>query len=895
MDLIVLIELFMHSPNDSTSINSDFINCIIEDEDGNILVGTNEGLNFFDTRSEGFRHIYYKNSVYSNTISAMFKDRVTGNIYVGSNNKIFLFDSKKQVLSDESKINKLTTYIGSINSFLQTEDKTVWIGHSLGLSKIDLKRSTNKHYQLIPSDKHNSQNYFNQLTEDDNGLIWLISGLAEEGSLVVFDPKIEKFKRIQNDPNNPYSIGNSNRMWSIYKDRTGIMWVGSIFFGLYKWDKNKSIFKRFAYDPDNESSGDFNSVLSIIEDSEGIIWFGTRNGLNSFDRNIGEFRNYNFDIKEEDNTIPFIYRDKSGIVWFGTNTRGLVRFDPDVNKFIFYFNDPNNPESISNNTIRYILPEAEDILWVGTRGGGFNKFNKTTGKFLRYLPEPDNPKSLSQGRVECILRDNKGTMWIGTQGDAGLNRFDEVNNTFKSFSYVGGGPVIPAFYEDHRGNFWVGTVNHGILLFDREKETFVYNIELANNLVRSILEDDSGNLWIGTDYGLSKLDPKTRKVKNYSTSFNFKGNRYLTKSAFKISTGEMLFGTGDGFIMFHPDSIKDDPIPPQVVITNVSLFNRPGEELEYVGLISEMKELNLSYSENDLRFDYVGLHYADPSKNKYRYILEGYDKDWIDAGTQRNATYTNLEPGNYTFKVKAANSDGIWSSDEASVKLNISNPWWSTGWAYAFYVILFAAGLIALRRFELNRSRLKNLIRMQEFETKKQREVDEMKIRFIANLSHEFRTPLLLIKGPLEQMMNDNLGSKNLERCTTVIRNTENLQTLINQLLELSQLESSSIPVKAQKINLITLLRGLIFSFESLVKEKNIKLLMENSEEIIFAWIDREKFEKIINNLLSNAFKFTPEGGSITVSIHLPTPKSPPEEGTLNRVLSPPLEGRGVG
>ena len=248
-------------------------------------------------------------------------------------------------------------------------------------------------------------------------------------------------------------------------------------------------------------------------------------------------------------------------------------------------------------------------------------------------------------------------------------------------------------------------------------------------------------------------------------------------------------------------------------------------------------------------------------------MLEGYDEDWIDAGSQRNATYTNIDPGKYEFKVKAANPDGVWSSDEATVILNISDPWWGTGWAYAFYVIMFAAGLIALRRFELNRSRLKNLIRMQEFEAKKQYEVDEMKTRFIANLSHEFRTPLLLIKGPLEQMMNDNLGIKNLERCTTVIRNTENLQTLINQLLELSQLESSSIPVKAQKINLITLLRGLIFSFESLAKEKNIKLLMENSEEIIFAWIDREKFEKIINNLLSNAFKFTKGDGSISISV----------------------------
>ena len=348
----------------------------------------------------------------------------------------------------------------------------------------------------------------------------------------------------------------------------------------------------------------------------------------------------------------------------------MVSFDPIENTNFFYSHDPKNPTSISHNTIRYILPENNDFLWVGTRGGGLNKFNKRTGDFIRYLPEDDNPQSLSNERVECIIHDPKGTMWVATQGIAGLNRFDYSNNTFKSFSFFGGGPVALAIHEDRKGNLWVGTLNKGISLFNRVNETFGSNYNLANNLVRSILEDDSGNLWIGTDNGLSKFDPNSQIIKNYSTSYNFEGNRYSANSAFKTSTGEMLFGTYDGFIIFHPDSIKDDPVPPQVIITDVSLFNRTGEELEYEGFISDLKKLNLSYNENDLRFDYVGLHFADPSKNKYKYMLEGYEKQWVDAGTQRNATYTNLDAGEYVFRVKACNLDGVWNEEGASLKYN---------------------------------------------------------------------------------------------------------------------------------------------------------------------------------------------------------------------------------
>lgn len=863
---------YYHNPDNPSSINSNFIHFIFEDSDSNILVGTSKGLNLFDREKESFKSIYYNNSVYTDTVRTIVQDRLTGSIYVGSKNKIFIFDQDKQVLVDDNRINKIIPTVGSINSFLQTKGGSIWIAHTMGLLKLDLHSNSIIHYQSIQSSAYNVQNNFNKLTEDNRGLIWCIFGIGEDAGLMIFDPQKKKFKHFQQDPAKSHTITSSKNIWSVYKDRTGILWVGTMYAGLYKWDSNKSKFKRFSYNPDG---GGFNTVLTIIEDSEGIIWFGTIDGLNSFDRNSGAFRNFKYDRKAKDNTVTYIYKDDSGIFWLGTESRGLVRFDPVGNTNIFYSNDPNDSASISYNKIRYILPDSQDIIWVGTRGGGFNKFNKKTGNFLRYLPEPDNQRSLSHERVECILRDREGTLWIGTQGDGSLNRFDEVNNTFMSFSFLAEGPVIPTFYEDQQGNFWVGSFNNGILLFDRENETFVYNIELTNNLVRSILEDDSANLWIGTDNGLSKFSPKTRIIKNYFTSYNFESNRYSTNSAFKTSTGEMLFGTYDGFIMFHPGSITDDPMPPQVVISKVSLFNRPGEKLEYKGFISELKEINLSHNENDLRFDYVGLHYGDPSRNKYKYFLEGYEEHWVDAGTQRNATYTNLDAGEYVFRVKACNLDGVWNEEGASLRIIISPPFWATWWAYIIYILIVFSIFYVLRRYEMNRMGLINQVKLNETVLKEREETDRMKSRFFANISHEFRTPLTLILGPAEKITPDSPAEEVQKQTGMIKRNAHRLMNLINQLLDLSKLEAGKLKIKASKNNIVSFVKGIVMSFESLAESKDISLKVHSDQKVIELYFDKDMMITILANLLSNALKFTPEGGSILVSVGHAEPALP--------------------
>jgi len=645
--------------------------------------------------------------------------------------------------------------------------------------------------------------------------------------LRLFNPYTEQFKIYKHDPNKQGSLS-SSIVYFIRKDQSGIIWVGTGQGGLNKWDRNKHKFKRFSYDPYNPESKHFNTVSTIIEDQDRIIWFGTSDGLNRFNRFSNEFQNYKYDTNEKSNAVRYIYKDESGIIWFGTNTKGLGKFNTVNGSFHFYSNDANDSKTISNNNVRFILPGENDVLWIGTHGGGLNRFDKRTGNFTHYRHDSNNLQSLSYDEVLCIYKDRKGTLWIGTNR-GGLNRFDRTDKSFKVFNLdrITSMGIITSMHEDIKGNFWIGTYQTGLHLFDREKGVSIYNITekdgLANNLVNSIVEDDTGNLWIGTVSGLSNFDPKTRTIKNYFTPDSFEGNRYSTNSSYKTSTGEMLFGTSDGFIMFHPDSIKDDPVPPQVVISNVSLFNRPGEKLEFDGFISDLEEVELAYKENDLRFDYVGLHFGEPEKNQYKYMLENFDKDWIDAGTQRNATYTNLDAGEYVFRVTASNRDGVWNEEGASLRIIIPPPFWATWWAYTFYVLFVLGMLYSIRRYEMNRTQLKNLHKLDEVKLREREETDKLKSRFFANISHEFRTPLTLILGPIEKILSRSDGETQ-KQASLVKRSANRLLVLINQLLDLSKLEAGKLELKSSKSNLVSFIKGITMSFESIAERKDITL-----------------------------------------------------------------------
>jgi signal transduction histidine kinase/CheY-like chemotaxis protein len=584
------------------------------------------------------------------------------------------------------------------------------------------------------------------------------------------------------------------------------------------------------------------------------LWIGTYgSGLFSLDVKNNQIIKQPFDDRRlQTSSVLFnkaVFSDEQNNLWIGFWGLGLAKINNITHDFKLWQSTTNNNDvGISHNDVWAIYRDSKNRMWIGTNGGGLNLIiDEENKKFRKWLADENQPNSISGNSIYSIIESKTGKhitnanqtiLWIGT--NKGLNKFVIDNPTNCS--------------EKSQLNV----------------EIIKYSIKdgLADNSINGILEDADGNLWLSTNSGITLFEVAQKKFINFTKSDGIIGSYFNTASAFRTQNGLLLFGSPSGLNYFDPKQIIPSSYFAPVVLTDFQIFNQSistGEKSPLIKNISAAKEVILSFNQNVFSIEFAALDYNSPQSIQYSYMMEGFDKDWIESGSRRFVTYTNLSSGTYKFKVKSTNSDGIWNDDITELAVIIKSPWWATGWAYILYILIIVVGLYVIRRFELNRTKLKNILRMREYEAIKQKELDETKSRFFANLSHEFRTPLMLIKGPLEQLIDDETNRKNIDRYKMIHRNTENLQSLIDQLLELTQLEAAAIPLKAQRESLLIHLRGLISSFESLASDKKIKLTFNSNYDSLVAWIDSDKLEKIINNILSNALKFTPEGGSVTI------------------------------
>jgi signal transduction histidine kinase/ligand-binding sensor domain-containing protein/DNA-binding response OmpR family regulator len=844
-------------------LNSIPVMDICDDGIGNLWVATNKGLYQFDREKNSFHKINFNDSAYTDesshsngkanklvdlssaNITSLAADSLSRNLFLGTSSGLYSFDPRKNVVqkipSEFDLENILTLYCAS--------DGTIWIGFETGFARFNPESRQITFHQKINLP-------VTAIAEDDEGYLWCYAGsqtwAATGNELIVINSRTNEYQR-----------RNSEQIWSMYKDHSGIFWFGTRFEGLNKWNKNKWKFDSYKHLPEIKNSLSSNFVWNVYVDPEGIIWIGTQNGLDRFDRQKGTFKHYLIN----NNEITAILGDGSGYLWLGTRTQGLVKFDPLNETFQIFYHNPKDETSIGGNHVFSILTDSHGEMWVVTRYNGLNLFNKTSGTFTRYRNDPNDPGSLSHNDIFFIYEDRSSNLWICAEN---LNRYDRVSGKFSSVELIKN--MLPtSVFEDSKGNFWVSTYFNGLLLVDKEKLVVLKNYTekegLPYNTITNIVEDKKGNLWIKTFNGYSRFNPETESFRNYYTSDGLPEIMTRLVYTYESSANEVFFGSSEGFYCFYPDSIKDDPTPPKVVISNISLFNKPDETLSYDGFISEIEKIKLPHNHNDLRFDFVGLHYGEPVKNKYKYMLENFDKEFVDAGTQRNATYTNLSPGEYIFRVIASNRDGVWNEEGASLKIIISPPFWATWWAYSLYVIFFGLILYGVRRYEMNRVNLKNQVKLDEVMLKEKEETDKMKSRFFANISHEFRTPLTLILGPAEKITPDLPGDEIQKQTGLIKRNAARLLNLVNQLLDLSKLEAGKLQLQASKGNIVTFVKGLTMSFESLAERKDVKLKVIAEMNDIELYFDRDKMAKILVNLLSNAFKFTGEGGEILVSV----------------------------
>lgn len=887
---------YQHKADNSSSISSNDIISLCCDKSGNIWIGTdNGGLNRFDLKNNKF--ICYKNnpddpsSLSDNSIYSIYEDR-KGTLWIGTsigelnkfNRESETFTSFKYNPSDSKSIS--SNYVTSI-----FEDRTgsLWIGTATGgLNLFDRESGKFKRYSNTSSPSTFSS-YIWSIFEDREGTLWIGT---DNAGLSVYNRQDEKFIWYQQSSNDPKSL-NDNTIISICEDRTGILWFGTWNGGINKYNKIDKKFITIVHNPDDLNSLSGNSIYPIYEDRLGDLWIGTDiHGLNRINKKTNKFTRY---LNQPDdpnsinsNSINSICEDSFGNLWIGTNDNGLNRFDRTTNKFVHFKNIPGDPASIYKNAISQMFLDSKGDLWIGVSNGGLDKLVKGSTGFIHYKPDPKNPKSIFPETIFAINEDKSGNLWVGSDG-SGLSMFDKDKEEFIHFKNEPGNSFslshnsVSVIHRDKNGNLWIGTNGGGFNKFNSTDKTFKRFKEkdgLPNDMICGILEDDAGNLWISTYKGLSRFDTKTEQFRNFGVEDGLQGNEFNNWAFCKRKNGTMYFGGTNGISFFHPDSLEDNLATPTIVITDFQLLHKPvhiGYDANWDrtilhASITETKQIELKHDDDIISFEFSALDFHNPEKNRYSYFLEGFDKHWIQTDARyREITYTNLDPGEYTLKVKGSNNDGVWNEAGTSLKIIIRPPWWATWWSYILYGFVSVLIFAGTTRFYLNRQRLRSQLQLEQEHAKKLEEVDKIKSNFYANISHEFRTPLMLILGPVEKLLSKVSDEDGQKQAGLIKGNAKRLLTLINQLLDLSRLEAGKLKLKASSGNIAQFVKGLAMEFESIAERKDISLKVVMEKEDVEAYFDKEKLEKIITNVMSNAIKFTPSGGRITVKLSEPS------------------------
>ena len=693
-----------------------------EDRDSNIWIGTTTDITRLDLKND---------SVYSYTTSIISHNRVIRSggghraIFVDSKNHIWIASSYGLLLYEKEKgsfinyihNNEDPQSIGSNDLYSIMEDKSgrLWIGTSVGLDvcsnafEYPHKGIFIHHRNDIQNQKSISKGTILSLLEDNKHNLWIGT---ENGGMDLLDLKVyktgaESFVHFKNNPNRGTSL-NNNSIYSLFQDTQGSIWIGTFGNGINIINPGTDKFIHFISEPGVKNSLDNNSVNAFFEEND-FLWIATGGGLDRYNKRDDTFKHYVHDPLNKksigSDAVWSVSKDKQGNLWIGTWDGGLNRFDYTTETFEHYYNDPEDTTSISSNNVFSVVEDDRGNLWIGTMGGGLNMFDSKKRIFTRYLVSNSD---IHSNYIQAIIEAKNGDLWF--PNSSSFTRFDTKTKNFEIYTHseddsssLSSNKVI-CIFGDSKGNLWMGT-DAGLNLFHESTKSFTcYQIEsgLPDNSINSIQEDKKGNLWIGTNRGLSKFInavnlPAKPEFKNYSYGDGLQGNAFGRRSSYRNADGTLYFGGANGFNVFNPNEVTENTYIPPIVITDFQIFNKPvpigdkGSSLQKS--IGATEELILSYAQSVFSFDFAALNYIAPAKNQYAYKMEGFDKDWNYVGTKHTATYTNLSPGKYIFRVKGSNNDGVWNEKGVSIPVIITPPFWKTIWFYG--LLLIAIGAVA--------------------------------------------------------------------------------------------------------------------------------------------------------------------------------------------------------
>jgi len=708
---------FKHDQLNANSISGNFLGSLLKDSEDKIWISTESGIDVFDPKKEQFIHYKNKkndkNSLSDDAIMGMIEDS-QHNIWIGTTNGgLNLFDRKKNVFSRFQHNDKDIASISSNNIWTIFEDSkhNIWIGTYGGGLNL-LNRSTGKFRVFKKNKTGNSicDNVIFSIAEDNEGMLWIGS---ENRGISKLDLKTGIFHNYEHDDFDNSSLGSSS-VNRIYKDEKGNIWIGTFNAGVDFVNPDITNFSHYKHNVSGNSLSN-NSVLSIYEDAKDNLWIGTDGGgVNLFDRKTGKFTHFKHQEGNKNticgNYVLSVTEDSDENIWIGTWADGITVFNRKRNSYKHYKNDPKDPFSLVGNNAWVIFRDRENNMWVGAQGSGLCLYDRDKDRFIRYTHENDN---LSIKNIFSLFEDRAGMLWIGTDG-GGLEQFDRKTKKITQFKHSDqenslSDNGVNCIFEDEVGNLWIGT-NEGLNCLDRKTNVFtIYSTKegLPNDVIFGILEDSEKSLWVSTNKGISQFDPVTKKFKNFGITDGLQSNEFR-QSYCKSRSGLMYFGGINGFNEFNPDSIKETKFDPPLAITDFRIANKEVSvainEKDPSPLkknITETSDITLSYKSSDFSFEFASLNYVPTEKKQYAYMLKGFDKNWNEVGTKRTATYTNLDPGEYIFKVKGLNNEGEWSSRTISIKLTITPPFWLTWWFKTLAIIFILGAFIAFYRIRI--------------------------------------------------------------------------------------------------------------------------------------------------------------------------------------------------
>lgn len=706
---------FIHyrsSPTKATSLSEDNVTSLFEDSRGNVWLGTlNGGVNRYDGTTHRFTRFLHdeadQTSLANNTVWSMAEDHHR-NLYVATwrgLSRLNLDDQKKGFVSFHHYPSDSRSLAGeNIRVAYVDRRGTLWIGTwGNGLDRFDDRTQSFQHFVHDPRNIHSiSSNHILSIFEDSKGNLWIGTNNA---GLNLFNPQTETFIRFRTDRQNPSSL-NNDQVSAICEDNAGALWIGTGAGGVnvHDWRKNRFTLYRDILTQPHDGKG--NDVWAILEDRNDELWVGTYGtGLSRFDRNRRLLASYRFDAKNSrslshDNVLS-LCESADETIWIGTEGGGLNRFDRKTTSFQRFKHDPKNPNSISLNEITALHEDRKRQLWIGTNGGRVDRLDVAVGRFHHYVPDEKNPRALKGTSVMEIFEDSRGTIWFGALG-GGLLSYDPETDSFRRYSHSAdlSSSTVLSIGEDKNGILWVGTYGGGVHRFDRTTGEVMHFTEedgLPNNVVYGILPDNRNNLWLSTNKGISRFDPERRTFRNYDATDGLQGNEFNQGAFFRSRKGELFFGGINGLNSFFPDSIKDNDFVPPIFLTSFKVFDRP---LNLTGT----QHITLAHDQNFFSFEFVALNFTSPEKNQYAYMLEGLDKNWISASAARRyASYTNLDPGEYTLRVKGSNNDGLWNEAGATLGISITPPYWRTWWFRLLAALALGGILFAMYRYRVNK------------------------------------------------------------------------------------------------------------------------------------------------------------------------------------------------